>query len=85
MDLHIFSASDYNQSVLEVVFPSILMCVSLSLERLEGFYSNLVFKNLSVIGWCTVNMETVSLKTSAPKHKNAIFSKIALSILIKFE
>jgi hypothetical protein len=40
-------------------------------EQLEVFYSCLVFKSLSTIGWC--------LQKGVPKHEVVIFSKMAIN------
>lgn len=41
------------------------MCASLKPERVDGFHSHSVLKNLSVIGWCLVNTNIVAPKTVA--------------------
>jgi hypothetical protein len=43
------------------------MCASPAHERLGGLYSYSIFKNLSVIGWCSVNMNVLAPEIRARK------------------
>jgi hypothetical protein len=62
MDLHIFSTPEY-----EVVFGMlpVCMCTSLVSERLEGFYFYSVFRSLSILGQCLVNINILAPKIGA--------------------
>jgi hypothetical protein len=62
--------------------------MSLVPECLDIFYSYSAFKCSSNISWCLVNINIPAIKTEAPqmdpKTKMAIFSKMAVIILIIF-
>jgi hypothetical protein len=53
------------------------MYLSLTLEQLVGFYSYWLFKSLSIIRWCLVNMNILAPKIGAlqldPKNQNGDF------------
>jgi hypothetical protein len=65
------------------------MCPSLAPERMDLFYSYLVFKSSFITGWCPNNVSILAPEIRAlhksPKNKMAIFSKTAPTILIKFQ
>jgi hypothetical protein len=65
------------------------LCPSLAPEGLDGFYSYLVYKNLSIAGRGLVNITSLAKKIMdlqvGPKVKWRFFSKTALSILTKFQ
>jgi hypothetical protein len=64
------------------------MCALLAPEWLDEFYSYLVFKSLSIIDHCPVNVDILAPKIEAlqmgPKNKIAISQAWLLTILIKF-
>jgi hypothetical protein len=52
----------------------VCMCASLGPEWLDGFCSHTVFKSISVLGWCPVNIKILAQKLQAlwmhPKIQN---------------
>lgn len=70
------------------VFMYVCMCALLAPEWLDEFYSYSVFKSLSIIDQCPVNMDILTPKIEAlqmnPKNQIAVFTSMALMILIKF-
>jgi hypothetical protein len=49
---------------------SFLECTSLVPAQLSGIYSYSVFKILSVIGWCPINLNRTHSKICGPKAQN---------------
>jgi hypothetical protein len=68
----------------------VLMCALLALEWMDGFYSYLVFKSLSITGQCLLNKNSRNMSHSdkplPPTTKSmAIFLITAMRVLIKFK
>jgi hypothetical protein len=92
-DVHVLSPSECEKVVSDMpsVFLSVCvwMCASLAPEMLVRFHSYLVFKTLCIIVRCPVNMNIPGSNTWArqlgPKTQNGIFSKLVVTILIKFQ
>jgi hypothetical protein len=69
---------------------SIRMCSSLAPEQLVEFYSYSLFKSLTIIGQCLVEMNILAPKIGAlkmpptPPNNMTIFSKTAPTIVIEF-
>jgi hypothetical protein len=63
-DSHVSSILIYENPVFEM--QCVCVCVRTSLlvipERFDRLHSYLVFMSLSIIGWCTVNMDILALK-----------------------
>jgi hypothetical protein len=88
IDLLLLNSPEYEKVVfgLQPVCMYLWMCASLALDR---FSSYLVFKALSIICPCPVNMNIPTPKIEAlqtdPKHKLAMFLKKLQTILIELQ
>jgi hypothetical protein len=64
------------------------MCISLTPERLNGFYSYSVVKSLSILAFVPGKHDNSNFKRRgrlrAPEYQMTIFSNVALTILIEF-
>jgi hypothetical protein len=62
------------------------MCALLAPEQFEGFNLNMIYENVSIVGWCPVDINIPASEGPlrwAPKSKIATFSKATQMILIK--
>jgi hypothetical protein len=61
-DLHVMITVDYKNVFFGIpfVFEYVCMCALLAPERLDEFHLYAVFKSLSTLSWCPVNMNILS-------------------------
>jgi hypothetical protein len=66
-DLHVFSTPEYEKTFFGM--PPVGTCSPLVLERMNEFYEYSILDNLSIIGQCPVNMNTLAQKIWAFKMR----------------
>jgi hypothetical protein len=84
-DLHFLSPLDYEYVVFNAI--SMYGCAPPTPERLDGVYSSSVFKSLSFVGRCLLNMNILTPKVTTLyriPQTQIIFSKTAKRVIIKF-